>query len=85
MWFPVKGRMMYVIGIYEMIIIAAIGILVVVPSWKIFSKAGFPGALSILTIVPGVNLLLLYFLAFARWPALRNRQTISPSDPIHPS
>ena len=38
----------------------------VVPFWPIFRKAGFPGALSLLLLVPGVNLILLYIVGFSR-------------------
>ena len=41
--------------------------ILVVPYWRIFSRAGFPGALSLLMIVPFVNLIVLYYVAFARW------------------
>ncbi len=70
---------MFGIGVPELIIIAVMVSLVLVPFWVIFSKAGFPGALSILMVIPGLNLLVLNFFAFAKWPALRDRQrTISP-------
>ena len=39
----------------------------VIPYWKIFSKAGFAGALSLLMIVPLVNLIVLYIVAFSEW------------------
>jgi uncharacterized membrane protein YhaH (DUF805 family) len=39
----------------------------VVPYWKIFSKAGFAGWLSLLMIVPFVNLVVLYVVAFSEW------------------
>ena len=39
----------------------------VIPYWKIFSKAGFAGALSLLMIVPFVNLIVLYVVAFSKW------------------
>jgi len=39
----------------------------VVPYWKIFSKAGFAGALSLLMIIPLVNLIVLYVIAFSEW------------------
>jgi uncharacterized RDD family membrane protein YckC len=39
----------------------------VIPYWKIFSKAGFAGALSLLMIVPFVNLIVLYVIAFSEW------------------
>ena len=42
-------------------------VIVVVPFWRIFSRAGFAGALSLLMVVPLVNLIVLYYVAFARW------------------
>lgn len=46
---------------------------VIWPVWRICSKAGFSGALSLLILFPVLNLFLLFFLAFAEWPALRAR------------
>ena len=45
--------------------------LVVIPFWRIFAKAGFSSWLSLLMLVPVVNLVALYYLAFADWPRLR--------------
>ena len=42
--------------------------------WKIFSKAGYSGALSLLMLVPLVNLVSLWVLAFKQWPALKGRE-----------
>jgi hypothetical protein len=39
----------------------------VIPYWEIFSKAGFAGALSLLIVVPLVNLIVLYVVAFSKW------------------
>jgi hypothetical protein len=39
----------------------------VIPYWKIFGKAGFSPALSLLIIVPLANLIVLYYVAFADW------------------
>ena len=39
----------------------------IVPYWKIFSKAGFPGLLALLMVVPLVNLIVLYYVAFSKW------------------
>jgi hypothetical protein len=44
---------------------------VFVPYWKIFKKAGFAPALSLLMIAPPLNILMLFFLAFSEWPALK--------------
>ncbi len=63
------------IGIPEILVIlfvvAVFGIIVLIPYWRIFRKAGFPPALSLLMIVPLVNLAMLYVLAFTDWPALK--------------
>lgn len=48
--------------------------LILVPVALICRKAGFSGWLSLLVPIPLINLLLLYFLAFADWPALRERR-----------
>lgn len=46
-----------------------LALFVVVPFWRV----GFSGWLSLLILVPLLNLGLLYFLAFAGWPAQRNK------------
>lgn len=47
-------------------------VVLVWPFWRICARAGFPGWLGVLVVVPVANLVLLYFLAFAEWPALRD-------------
>lgn len=42
-----------------------IAALVVIPLWRICDKLGFPGVLSLLALVPLLNVGLLYFLAFS--------------------
>jgi hypothetical protein len=49
---------------------------IVIPYWKIFSKAGFPAALSLLIIIPLVNLIVLYVVAFSEW---KIRQAKTPA------
>ena len=60
------------IGVQEMIVLLAMAVLVVWPFWRIFSKAGFPGWLAIGMLFPLVNLILIFYLGFAEWPALLN-------------
>ncbi len=48
---------------------------VILPFWFIFPKAGYSKWLSLLMVVPLVNVILLYFLAFAKWPSLGNSNT----------
>ena len=46
--------------------------LIIVPFWKIFTKAGFNGLSSLLMVVPIVNIIVLFYFAFAKWPALKD-------------
>lgn len=51
--------------------------ILVVPFWQIFKKAGLTPALSLLMILPLVNLVMLYVLAFSRW-------NVIPAGPDYP-
>ncbi len=51
-----------------------LALVVVIPFWRICQKAGYPGILGLLSIVPIANIALIYFLAFARWPAHKSMQ-----------
>jgi hypothetical protein len=46
---------------------ALISIVVLIPYWFIFKKAGFSPFLALLMLLPLINVVMLYFLAFARW------------------
>lgn len=46
--------------------------LFIYPTWRVCERAGFPGWLGVLIAIPVANLVLLYYLAFAEWPALRD-------------
>jgi len=65
-------------GVAEMIVIlfilglGAIGaLLTVIPFWKICTKAGFPGPLALLMLVPIANIIVPFYVAFAEWPVLK--------------
>lgn len=45
--------------------------IIVIPFWRIFPKAGYSRWLSLLMVVPVVNLIALYYLAFSSWPSLQ--------------
>ena len=54
--------------VYVIVIIALVAFTVWV-YWRIFSKAGYNGALSLLNFIPGVGpLICVLILAFGRWP-----------------
>lgn len=59
---------------FGMLVVWAI---LIVPFWQIFKKAGFSPALSLLMILPLVNLVMLYVLAFSRW-------RVVPAGPEYP-
>ena len=51
-----------------------VGVVTVLPFWKICQKAGLTPALSLLLLIPFINLIAIYYIAFADWPALRGKQ-----------
>ena len=53
-------------------VIAAV--LTVIAFWKICEKAGFPAPLSLLMLVPIANIILPLYIAFAEWPALKDKK-----------
>jgi len=63
------------IGLPELLVLVIVVGFLVVPFWKIFSKAGYPGVLS-----------LAIFLGFSEWPVLKElnalrQRTIPPGPP----
>lgn len=59
---------MYAFGPIHMLVL---GLVLIVPFWQLFSKAGYSGWWSLLMIVPILNLITLYVLAFSSWPSLK--------------
>jgi uncharacterized membrane protein len=42
-------------------------VIVIIPFWQIYKKAGFPPAIALLMIVPLANIITLYVVAFSQW------------------
>ena len=40
----------------------------IIPYWKIYQRTGQSGALSLLQLIPVVNIIMLFVLAFSAWP-----------------
>jgi hypothetical protein len=76
--------MMVGIGLPELLVICFVMVfvllLIVLPYWKIFGKAGFSSWFGILMVIPIVNIGMLFFLAFAEWPSLKQQK---PEDPYN--
>lgn len=70
--------MIVLLFFWFVVILMIVGI---VPYWKIFSKAGFSGWMSLLMLVPLLNLVVLYLVAFSNWnvqPANYQQQVAPP-------
>jgi hypothetical protein len=57
-------------GIIPILILLA---LVVIPYWKIWERTGHSGFWGLLMIIPFVNIVSLWVLAFKPWPAVDGR------------
>lgn len=62
-------------GQFGPLMILVCTVLIIVPFWFIFRKAGYPQWLGVLMIVPVANIAMLYFLAFSDWPGQREKET----------
>src|SRR5215467_10541404 len=62
-------------GLAEFVIIVAV-VLSVWAYWRIFAKAGYPGAMGILMVIPLLNVIMLFFLAFSEWPVLKELKAL---------
>lgn len=70
------------LGITELVLIlvavvVAAALLTVLPFWFIFRKAGFHPALSLLMVIPFVDIVLKFYLAFADWPAQKRADEVN--------
>jgi hypothetical protein len=65
-------------GLAEFVIIV-LAVLWVWAYWRIFTKAGYPGAMGILMVIPLLNVIMLFFLAFSEWPVLKELNALRES------
>ncbi len=57
----------------ELVVVIIAAILVIVPLWRICTRAGFNGALSLLALIPWFGVVIAgAILSFANWPAKTN-------------
>lgn len=57
------------------IVYIIVAIIIVVPLWKIFRKAGFNPALSLLVLIPFFGMLITtVILAFVTWPVIKSSE-----------
>ena len=65
----VQHAAMAMLAIIPILILVALAA-VLPPYWMIFKKAGFAPALSLLMIIPGVSLVVLFVVAFSDWKVM---------------
>jgi hypothetical protein len=71
----------YGFGPAEIVLLLSV-LLVMWAFWRIFSRAGFSGWLAVGMAVPLINLALLFYLAFAEWPALPRPNSRPGAQPL---
>jgi hypothetical protein len=59
------------LGFPELLVLLGLICLIILLFWKIFKKAGFPGILGLVMIVPILNLIVTFWFAYTEWPVLR--------------
>ena len=59
----------------HLLVIVVIVLVIVTPFWRIFKKAGFNPRLSILMLIPLINLVTLWYVAFAKGSAEKEAVT----------
>jgi hypothetical protein len=65
---PVFAIVFALLAAFVILVAIAIKLLIIC---KIFSKAGYSWALGLLMLIPLVNIIMAFFLAFADWPVQR--------------
>ena len=63
---------MRTVGLGEVLVLIVMLVALGFPFWRIAKKMGYPGVVGLIALVPGVNLLLVYFIALSEWPVLRD-------------
>lgn len=62
---------MRTLSLPELMVVVALATVYVFPLWRIARKMGYPGAVGVLACLPGISIVVAYFMAFNEWPVLR--------------
>jgi len=49
-------------------------VILIFPFWRISERVGYPGWISLLMLVPGINIIYVYFLALSKWPSEKTKE-----------
>ena len=67
---------MFGVGATELLILIMLAGLLVWPCWRICTKAGLPGPLGLVSLIPAGLVVLLVVWAVVDWPALRRTDDV---------
>ena len=65
----IETQMQWTFG--NLLFVLVLLVLAIIPWWRIWSRTGHSGAWALLMLIPLVNLISIWVLAFKEWPALR--------------
>ena len=57
-----------------LLLLGVVSLLLIVPFWKLWTRTGHSGLWALLMVISPLNLILLWWLAFKRWPAFEERR-----------
>ncbi|MGD0902261.1 MAG: hypothetical protein ABR924_04885 [Terracidiphilus sp.] len=66
---------------WRLLFLMSVGLLFIAPFWQIFKKAGYIPLVSLVMIVPYLNVLAFFWLAFSDWPVLKRLRNLEGDDP----
>ena len=64
---------MNTLGLPEMTVKLIVLLITILPIWKILNKAGYSGWWCLVTFIPILNIVLLFYFAFTQWPILKRK------------
>jgi hypothetical protein len=73
---PEAAGIFAALGVVWLLFVLGMLLLLVIVWWKLFSKAGYSGALGLLMFVPIINFIMMLFLAFSDWPVLKEVRSL---------
>jgi hypothetical protein len=70
-----QGAHAFLIFAFIALFVVCMSIVMIIPYWKIYEKTGQAGPMALLQLIPLVNIVMLYVLAFSEWPIEREMRT----------
>ena len=68
-------------SLWHLALLPLLLLLWVYPLWRIIGRAGYPPTIALLAIFPAVGLILLWWVAFSRWPVEQRSEPAAAPEP----